>query len=273
MTRLTGIDHFAVVTADPERLVSFYSEGLGFMAGAPEPIPQEELELLGVDCGGTRITLTLGDQRIDLERFDVAGRPYPADATAADLVFQHFAIVTTDAAAAWDRARAAGATPISRDGPVTLPDSAGGVTAVKFRDPEGHPLELLQFPPGADNHWTARSASSLNLGIDHSAISVGDADEARSFFNALGLETGDASVNHGPTQVALDGLDDVRVDVVPMMPGNKSPHLELLGYRHPRGRNADPHHPTNIAATRIVWTADRTGLIRDPAGHLHQLSR
>ena len=83
--------------------------------------------------------------------FRSKGHPYPENATAADLCFQHFALVTRDAAAAWERARAHGATPISIGGPVTLPASAGGVTAVKFRDPEGHPLEFLQFPSAAEN--------------------------------------------------------------------------------------------------------------------------
>ena len=42
----------------------------------------------------------------------------------------------------------AGWTTISTDGPQLLPASSGGVTAYKFRDPEGHPLELIAFPPG-----------------------------------------------------------------------------------------------------------------------------
>ena len=87
--------------------------------------------------------------RVDLECFDRPGRAYPPSATACDLVFQHFALVTDDAEAAWRRrALEAGATPISREGPVTLPASGGGVTAIKFRDPEGHPLEFLEFPAG-----------------------------------------------------------------------------------------------------------------------------
>ena len=38
--------------------------------------------------------------------------------------------------------------PISPDGRVRLPDNSGGVTAYKFRDHDGHPLELLEFPQG-----------------------------------------------------------------------------------------------------------------------------
>ena len=71
---------------------------------------------------------------------------------------------------------------------------------------------------------------------------------------ATGLSEADATLNHGPTQDALDGLDGVEVDVVPMNPADKPPHLEMLGYRHPVGRDVFGHWPPNdIAATRIVW--------------------
>ena len=114
------------------------------------------------------------------------GRPYPADTTACDLVFQHLALVPDDAQAAWRRARDAGATPISRERPVTLPKSAGGVTAVKFRDPEGHPLEFLQFPRGANPDWKGTGI----MGIDHSAISVSDVAASRRFYARHGLSEG-----------------------------------------------------------------------------------
>ncbi len=45
-----------------------------------------------------------------------------------------------------------GWTAISTDGPQRLPPSSGGVAAFKFRDPDGHPLELLAFP---DRKWPA----------------------------------------------------------------------------------------------------------------------
>ena len=116
--------------------------------------------------------------------------------------------------------------------PVTLPISAGGVTAVKFRDPEGHPLEFLQFPRGANPDWNGSGI----MGIDHSAISVSDVAASRRFYARLGLSEAGATVNQGPTQDALDGLDGVEVEVVPMNPADKPPHVEMLGYRHPIGR-------------------------------------
>jgi hypothetical protein len=67
--------------------------------------------------------------------------------------------------------------------------------------------------------------------------------------------------------------DSVEVDVVPMNPAGKPPHVELLGYRHPVGRAFRTLAANDIAATRIVWRSDSDALIRDPDGHLHQLSR
>jgi catechol 2,3-dioxygenase-like lactoylglutathione lyase family enzyme len=252
----------------PERLVQFY-ESIGFSAGPSVPLTPEDMALLELEGRGMRIELSAGGQRIDLEYFDQNGRPYPESVTAADLCFQHFALVTRDAAAAWERARAHGATPISIEGPVTLPPSAGGVTAAKFRDPEGHPLEFLQFPSAAGSSGHTECV----LGIDHSAISVADAGMSRRFYEALGLRADRPTLNEGPTQAALDGVPDVRVDVVPLSPESGTPHLELLGYRNPIGRPADRLSANDVAATRIVWRSDRNALLRDPDGHLHLLMR
>ena len=94
--------------------------------------------------------LRLGRERIELLEFtDSAGRPYPPGSTSTDLWFQHMAIVVNDMRHAYQRVMANRRfRPISRDGPVRLPDTSGGVTAFKFRDHDGHPLELLAFPEG-----------------------------------------------------------------------------------------------------------------------------
>ena len=259
---------FRLVTANPARLVAFY-QALGFDVGEAAPIPAADMKLLGLTGAGSRITMSLGRSRVDLESFDHPGRPYPGGATACDLVFQHLALVTDDAAAAWRRARDAGATPISRERPLRLPKSAGEVTVVKFRDLEGHPLEFIQFPRDANSNWKGTGV----MGIDHSAISVRDVAASRRFYAHGGLSEAVAAINQGRAQDALDGLDDVQVDVVPMNPPHGRPHVEMLGYRHPVGRTMRPLAPNDIAATRIVWQSNGDGLLRDPDGHLHQLSR
>lgn len=265
LARITG---FRLVTGDLDRLARFYV-ALGFVAGERRSIGEEELRLLGLAGTGERLTMLIGPSRVDLDRFDPPGRAYPPEANTADLIFQHLAIVTDDAASAWARAEVAGATPISHECPVTLPASSGGVTAVKFRDPDGHPLEFLQFPPGKKPDW----AGSGILGIDHSAISIADLAESRRFYADNGLAQGKATLNQGPTQVALDGMDGAAVDIVPMIPETKPPHLELLAYRQPRGRPHAPLAADDVGATRVVWNTGKEALVRDPDGHLHQLTR
>jgi catechol 2,3-dioxygenase-like lactoylglutathione lyase family enzyme len=109
------------------------------------------------------------------------------------------------------------------------------------------------------------------LGIDHSAISVSDVGASRRFYEELGLSLRNPTLNQGATQDALDGLAQVVVDVLPMMPPTDTPHLELLAYRTPEGRYAAPLAANDVAATRVVWAGDRDALIRDPDGHLHVL--
>lgn len=263
-----AISGFRLVTADPLRLVAFY-DALGLASGPAERIPNEEMHLLGLGGTGERRRLTLGGSRLDLDTFSECGDPYPAAATAADLIFQHLAFVTDDVGAAWARVQSAGGIPISRDGPVTLPPSSGSVTAVKFRDPDGHPLELIQFVGARNGVWSSQGI----IGIDHSAIAVSDVEISCRFYLEQGMTDGDATLNHGPTQVALDGLDGVRVKVVPLSPAATPPHLELLGYTVPRCRPQRPLSANDIAATRITWQTGREALVRDPDGHLHQLTR
>lgn len=264
LARVTG---FRLVTQRPDRLLRFY-EAIGFSSGAEAPISEDEMAMLGVRGAGRRHTMTLGKTAVDLDWFGEAGRPYPATADAASRCFQHLALVTDDIARAWAIARGAGATSISRDGPVTLPESAGGVTAVKFRDPEGHPLELIHFPAMAGR---GRQGEGVP-GIDHSAIVATDLARSRAFYEAMGLTTGDATLNHGDTQAALDGLDHPRVDVVPMQPAGAPPHVELLHYQTPAGADAAAWAVNDVAATRIVWQGVVPALLRDLDGHLHQIA-
>ena len=92
--------------------------------------------------------MRLGAQDIALVQFARQGRPYPRDSRSDDLWFQHLAIVVNDMDLAYAHLSShAGWRPISEGGPQLLPPSNGAVRAFKFRDPDGHPLELIWFPP------------------------------------------------------------------------------------------------------------------------------
>ena len=74
----------------------------------------------------------------------------PADSRGNDRWFQHVAIIVSDMGRAYARLRDHGVTHAST-GPQRLPDwnvGAAGIEAFYFRDPDGHFLEVLQFPPG-----------------------------------------------------------------------------------------------------------------------------
>jgi len=61
-------------------------------------------------------------------------------------------------------------------GPQRLPEwnkNSAGIWAFYFKDPDGHPLEILQFPPDKGLDRWHRPSDTMFLGIDHTAIVVG----------------------------------------------------------------------------------------------------
>ncbi|MFC6790265.1 VOC family protein [Methylobacterium komagatae] len=253
MSGVRAIVRFDRTVADLDRTEAFYRDHLGFVRkGAPKPVPPAEAEAL--DVSGRRLRMRLGAQHVTFVQPDAPGAPYPAEADATDPVFQHLAIVVRDMEAA---SAGLSATPISRDGPQVLPPSTGGVIAYKFRDPDGHPLELIQFPGGKSaRRWA--DAPGMFLGIDHSAITVSDLEGTIDFLTGiLGLTLSERGLNRGLEQARLDGLDDPVVDVVALSPPDPAPHVELLHYRQPARTNPPKAYgPADLASTRFVVSAD-----------------
>jgi len=268
----------------PLDLARFYVTALGFTHTGTHPISEPALgELLGLPgAQGELVSLRLGAQRLGLLRTDPAGLAYPADITPTSTRFQHFAMTVGEMAQAQARLQAVPAwQPISRGGPQQLPPASGGITAFKFRDPEGHPLELIA---GA-----AAPAGQIN----HSAISVQSARRSAGFYEGLGLKLTGATLNVGIEQDRLDGVPQARVAVKALsLPDGSAPHLELLCYGDGCQRPAAASAANDIAAAWLVFTvrseaqlrallerfrpglapsrfADGTlrGLIRDPDGH------
>ena len=154
-----------------------------------------------------------------------------------------------------------------------LPPSNGAVRAFKFRDPDGHPLELIWFPPGQGRAvWHKGASAAPFLGIDHSALSVASTSRSLAFYRALGLRVSERSVNRGPAQERLDGLPGARVRVTGLRPVSAaSPGLELLGYR-PSGRAAGMVFPNDLVTDWITLAVrpspgDSSCAMQDPDGH------
>lgn len=222
---VTRIARIRLTAVDVDGLARFYAAALGFEhreSGGREP--------------GRALMLQLGAESVELEASAQAGSPYPRGRSSCDPWFQHFAVVVSDMSAAYARLRGcAGWTPITATVPQRLPASSGGVTAFKFRDPEGHPLELLEFPASAvPVVWRAARGPGPCLGIDHSAIVVADTGRSAAFYADLGLCVAGRSLNRGPEQERLDGLPGAVVEVTALAAeGSHPPHLELLRYRSP----------------------------------------
>jgi catechol 2,3-dioxygenase-like lactoylglutathione lyase family enzyme len=245
----------SLTCADAGQLARFYQRAFGCRVLHDERRDGAQFEqLMGVSAGARCLLLALGSESIELLQFDRAGKPYPSPSAASDPVFQHFAIVVTDMPRAYGRLCAlSGWSAISEGGPQRLPAASGGVTAYKFRDPEGHPLELLEFASTAvPPRWRVAPAAEPCVGIDHSAICVADSARSIAFYEALGLERVAHTLNRGPAQQRLDGVVAASVEVTALAPREPGPHVELLCY-HTGGGAGGALHSNDIAATRLVF--------------------
>lgn len=272
MTTL-ALAQISLTSANADTLASFYVNGLGFVRTGRNRVDAALYGMPGI--GALVVTLALGEQLIELVQFDQPGAPYPPAHSSYDLTFQHIAIVVTDIAAALQRlqTRTTTSIPISLQGPVTLPASSGGVTAIKLRDPELHPFELLQFPAGGvPAYWSGRQPQDgFTLGIDHSAIVVSNIALSAAFYTGLGLSVTSNTLNQGPQQASLDAAPGAVVEVVGLSPLQATPHVELLCYSAPTAAPAGAVAANDIAATRLVMRDDGPGstggLLLDPDGH------
>ncbi|HTZ30222.1 MAG TPA: VOC family protein [Streptosporangiaceae bacterium] len=252
------IDRITLIVSDLDRTEDDYVRTLGAVVEHRADI---EPSLTGVLCirrsRGRRSLLRLGREQIELLEFtDMGGRRYPPDSTSTDLWFQHMAIIVSDMAEA--HRRVVGNLhfrPISRNGPVRLPDTSGGVTAFKFRDRDGHPLELLAFPEGrVPPAWRDASGAGPLLGIDHTAISVSHSAFSTEFFRSVfGFSAGALTENSGPEQDDLDDVAGVHVTVTRLAQDLPAPRLELLRYHAGARRPIPPDTASNdILATHAV---------------------
>ena len=155
--------------------------------------------------------------------------------------------------AAYARLRTVEFKPISDGGPQTLPKEDGGVRAFKFRDPDGHPLELLYFPAGQGRKvWHSRDQGQIDLGIDHTAISVSDTPASMAFYRGLlGMKAAYEVTNKGAAQDRLDGILNAQVHITVFARNlDDGAGIELLDYRNePRGR------PSSELARERLWHA------------------
>ncbi|HEU4370333.1 MAG TPA: VOC family protein [Methylomirabilota bacterium] len=262
-----------LTVGDMERSVAFYARVLGF-----EKVGDVELQggdwerLQGVFGLRMRVVrMRLGDESIELtEYLTPRGRPVPADSRSHDRWFQHVAIIVSDMDRAYARLREHRVEHAS-PAPQRLPDwnpNAGGIRAFYFKDPDGHALEILWFPPGKGDARWHRPDGRLFLGIDHTAIVVADTGRSLGCYrDTLGLRVVGASENHGPEQERLNNVFGARLRITTLKAA-AGPGVELLEYLTPRdGRPA----PADARANDLAhW---QTRLVASDAEAAHRVMR
>jgi len=259
-----GVDAIGITVSDMDRAVDFYSKVLTFEKVSDSEVAGENYEHLeGVFGVRMRIVrLRLGDEFIELtEYLAPKGRPIPVDSRSNDRWFQHIAIIVSDMdkAYAWLRQNKV---EHASSGPQRLPDwnkNAAGISAFYFKDPDEHPVEVLQFPPDKGLGKWHRPTGKLFLGIDHTAIVVWDTDASVKFYgDLLGMHVAGESENYGTEQEHLNNVFGARLRITALR-GASGPGIELLEYLTPRdGRPfpADEQASDVVHRQTVLFTRD-----------------
>jgi len=259
---VSEVDSIGITVSDLDKSVEFYTKVLSFEKISETEVDGPEYEHLEGVFGLRMRTarLRLGDEFIELTEFLAPrGRPVPVDTRANDRWFQHIAIITSDMNRAYKWLRENKVQHAS-SGPQRLPEwnkNAGGIQAFYFRDPDGHFLEVLAFPPDkGDARWHANG--KLFLGIDHTAIVISDTDASLKFYrDVLGLHVVGESENYGPEQERLNNVFGARLRITSLRAA-AGPGVEFLEYLAPHdGRPYPPEEKANDLAhwqTRFLGT-------------------
>jgi catechol 2,3-dioxygenase-like lactoylglutathione lyase family enzyme len=241
---VSAVDRIGITVADMDRAVAFFRDVLAFEPESDAELAGEEYErLMGVFGLRMRIVgMRLGDERIELVQYLAPrGRPVPAESRANDRWFQHIAIIVSDMDRAFAHLRKHNVE-FASTGPQTIPawnPAAAGIRAFYFRDPDGHFLEILWFPPGKGDPKWHRPTDRLFLGIDHTAIVVQDTDVSLALYrDELGLKVVGESENYGIEQERLNNVFGARLRITTLR-ADRGPAIEFLEYLTPRdGRPA-----------------------------------
>jgi catechol 2,3-dioxygenase-like lactoylglutathione lyase family enzyme len=303
---VNSVERVGMTVADMERSIEFFSKILTFEKMSDTEVHGSEYEKLQQIFGLRMrvVRMKLGDETIELtEYLAPEGRPIPAGWRSNDRAFQHIAIVVSDMDKAYDRLRAHKIRHAS-PAPQTIPATnraAGGIRAFYFKDPDGHHLEIIHFPPGKGDPRWQQNGQRLFLGIDHTAIVVASTARALEFYrDRLGLRVSGESMNYGTEQERLNNVAGARLQITGLRAA-RGFGIEFLEYLAPRDGRAAPkdsrandiwHWQTTLAtgdaakaARKLRPTSDRASspavavipdrsfeftkgfLARDPDGH------
>jgi len=248
-----SITSIAMTVSDVRRAAAFYEDVLTFAIVS-------DVTAAGTSWPRRTVTLALGDEVIELTEYvGHRARPIPGDARSNDRWFQHIAIVVSDMTRAYARLRAHDVTPTST-GPQQLPLSnraAGGIVAYYFKDPDGHPLELLQFPADKGLAKWHEHDDRVFLGIDHTAIVVDRSAASLKFYvERLGLHVAGRSENAGVEQEQLSRVAGAHL-LITTLRASHGPGIELLQYVEPRDGRVYPRdeRPEDVVHEQTIVSA------------------
>ena len=249
-----------MMVPDLPRALAFYTEVLQFQLASDER-----------EAGLVTARLRLGEETLVLRDVGTEGRKVPEDLASNDPYFQHIAIVVSDIDAAFAHVLKH-QTRIVSAGVQRLPDwnfDAAGIRALYFRDPDGHFLELIQFPSNKGEPRWQRRSERLFRGIDHTAVVVSDLKRSVRFYrDILGFSIIGHSFNYGGEQELLNRVPNSRVRIASFR-GAKGPGVELLHYEAPNTPNTRFTADDSSGWRINIETEQRSAITgkNDPDGH------
>lgn len=260
----TGVESVGMTVSDLDRSVDFYTRVLTF---------QKVSQIEG------RARLQLGAEFLELTQYATKGRQAPGDSRSNDRWFQHVAIIVSDMDQAYRILQNNHVERVSPR-PQRLPDwnkNAGGIQAFYFKDPDGHPLEILSFPDGKGNPKWHVPTDKLFLGIDHTAIVISNTDASLRFYrDRLGLQVAGESENYGVEQERLNNVPGAHLRITALR-GDSGPGIEFLEYLAPRDGRPFPvdEKVTDLVhwQTRVIvsFKPEAAEIVRDPDGRAVEL--
>jgi catechol 2,3-dioxygenase-like lactoylglutathione lyase family enzyme len=266
-----SVDAIGMTVSDIDRAVEFFTKVLSFEKISEVEVHGTEYEKLqGVFGLRMRVArLKLGDEFIELTQYLAPeGRPIPADWRSNDHTFQHIAIVVSDMDKAYRHLRSHRVRHAST-GPQTIPvrnKAAAGIRAFYFKDPDGHHLEIIYFPPGKGDPRWQQDRDKLFLGIDHTAIVVANTPNSLKYYrDLLGLKLAGESINNGTEQEHLNNVAGARLRISGLR-APRGPGIEFLEYLAPRNGRPAPkdtrandiwHWQTTLATSSTAIAAQQ----------------
>jgi catechol 2,3-dioxygenase-like lactoylglutathione lyase family enzyme len=194
--------------------------------------------------------MRLGAERLELveDRGRVSRQP-PAEAARDGSAVARIALAVNDIeqASLWLQRQHVQGTP---EASADARQNTTGVRALSFEDPDGHALEIVEYPAGQGDARWQRPTDRVFLGIDHAALVVGDTDESLRFYrDTLGLRVTARRESDAPEPSSAGTTGRSRITT---LRGGGGPAIEL--FESPAPRDARPASQRGSRQTLVVTT-------------------